>query len=326
MTEEMYKKLNDHLNDCLVYFNKTSPIFVNNLKTIFTINNELYSISREQSIEYKKKEVPLTFEEVFLLAREVIGNIDKSYLESFDNLIKTGELHFEYEEVYDSFCRYNSSKNIKTIDISRLFNYDDVVTLVHEYMHYTSSEQETTYMRNFLTEFISIYFEEYARNYLIETKKIDDLKSSINRRIISTFMCNNSLYSYITILMAYESLGNINSNTKEELQTILKITNNIFEEECVDLLNNIENNFEKISYRINVDYKYVFGTLLAFYALENVEFDKMVKLNNNINSYEYSLMSLEEVLSTIGVEMNSETLEKSLDCFESKIYKEGKTK
>lgn len=327
MNEEMYQELNSYLNECFIYLNKTNPIFIKYLNIFFHINNNLYNNANKKIIKYyRTEENNLTYEEVLSLSRQIIKEIDENYLEKFDNLLSSGELHFEYDESNTSEFQYDKSKNIKTIDIYRKFNYDDVIVLIHEFVHYTNSFAEMTYMRDFLTEFISIYFEEYARNYLIENISDDNIKKSINERIINTLIINDNLYSYITLLLGYEYLGDLNKNTKNDLRKIMKIENNVFEQECMKLLNKFRTKVELTLKDFCLNYKYVFGTLLTYYALENVEVKKMVKLNNDINSYEYSLMNLEEVLETIGVEFNFETLNKSVEYFNKNIYEEGKIK
>jgi len=113
----------------------------------------------------------LTYQDVYNLAREIIESINSDYLEDFDKLIENGQLDFGYEGEYEDsvFVHEQKDSNIYNyINIKREFNYSDVGSLVHEFIHYTNGKNNNTIKRRILTEFLSIYYENYAIDYLID--------------------------------------------------------------------------------------------------------------------------------------------------------------
>ena len=170
--EEIYNKLNDYLNEICKYLEVQDSFLLDSIHILAGLNDKMLSFFNNYNFDNKVINNNLTFEEVVYLAREIIEQIDVSYLDSFDSLIKTGELDFSYENEYDCSCYecfYNDNREVvgKFININREFSYEDVVTLVHEFIHYTNGDKNTN-IRYYLTEFLSIYFEFFARDYLLK--------------------------------------------------------------------------------------------------------------------------------------------------------------
>lgn len=337
MTDEMYKRLNEYLNIIFLGLSNTSKVFLDKLKEINILNSIIYINFRDLKIENRFIKNNLTYNEVFLLAREILETIDPKYLSEFDLLLNSGKLDFNYENEFDNsnFCLVSNDEVgviHKLINIHRNFTYDDVVTLIHEFFHYTNANSKQDYFsdnRVFFTEFISIYFELIAQKYLLEKKDVTIDELSPNERIINLLRSNSILYKYIVILLAYEKLGNINKNTEKNLETILDFQDSFFERECIDFLKKLDkiknNSFEKeindrIIDEVNFNYKYVVGIFLAYYALENLKIEDMVKLNDKIISPEYSKMSVEEILETIGIKYNFKMVEETIEIIKNKIY------
>lgn len=327
MTQEEYKRLNDYLNDVFLEFQKKNKIFVDNLIPILglsTIINDYFKNNIE-TFQIKSKSNHLTFEDVYLLAREIIEKISPRYLGEYDELIKSGALNFNFNSKgYSefSFNRYNEIVNKKLINISREFNYDDVVSLIHEFFHYTQVKmnKKISYNFDFFTEFIAIYFETIAKRYLIEEKNISKDELIINNRVESLYRNNIKLYQYITVLVAYEYLGNINENTEEDLRNILRIRDPSFQKECLQTLNKLDS-FKKNKPVVNLfnqNYRYVVGIILAYYALEHSKLEDMVELNDKINT-EYAELSAQEVLNKVGIPLNQNMVLESLDIIKKSI-------
>lgn len=335
MTEEMYKRLNNYLNDIFLELNKKDKVFINNLKQIVSLNaiiNDFFDIH----IESISKENNLSFNDVFLLGREIIEKINPKYLKEYDNLINSGRLDFDYEDILDNSCCIKDSitKN-RWININRYFNYDDVLSIIHEFFHYTQLDSEyTTYNHEFFTEFISIHFEKIAEKYLLEEKNISKDEISINSRIINFLHSNSNFYKYSVILLAYENLGNINKNTINELNDAMNFKDKTFEQECLQFLEkldkineiNKENSINEMTSLVNQNYKYIVGTFLAYYALEHTKIEDMVKLNDKINSEEYSYLGVSEILDTVGIEINNETINETLNIIKNSIYNQKREK
>ena len=337
MTEEMYKRLNDYLNDIFIELDKKDKIFVDNLKSIVILNTIIDKLFNG-CITSECKVNNLSFNDVFLLGREIIEYINPKYLEEYDELISSGKLEFNYDGNCESAVYYKLNSDIKFIDIERHFNYEDVITLIHEFIHYSELKEKnkTTYNREFLTEFIAIYFEKIAEKYLIEEKNVPIDEISLNLREISLYRHNREFYEYSVILLAYEKFGNINENTTNDLDKLLKFKDNSFERECIELLqkfdkinetNNEKDSVIKMTKLVNYNYKYIVGTFLAHYALEHSKIEDMVKLNDNINTEEYVNLSVEEILNTVGIKINEEMINQTVDIIKNSIHHyEEKTK
>ena len=77
----------------------------------------------------------------------------------------------------------------------------------------------------------------------------------------------------------------------------------------------------------NQNYRYVVGTILAYYALEHSKLEDMVELNDKINT-EYAELSVQEVLNKVGIPLNQNMVLESLDIIKKSISDPvlGKTK
>ena len=315
------EKLNDYLNEICNYLEPNHSFLLDNIYRISILNDKVLDYINQISLKTKTIQNHLTFEDIFLLAREVIKKIDKNYLTSFDQLIPVGELEFDYEKKdTESRCviEYLNKTAIKqTIHISREFNYNDVSTLVHEFIHYTNGKKDTN-IRDYFTEFLSIYFELYTNLYLfkkgIPNNEIDSyarLKYFKNDCVL--------LNKYEIILLAYTKFGPLDDSTISLLQKyFLNIPNTTFEKECTSFYHmlsqiekkhflNIKNNPKEIGRFLSEEfltknYHYVLGTILAFYALKFIKFEDVVFLNNHI--HEYERMSISSVCSRLGIDIN----------------------
>lgn len=332
MTEKQYNELNDYLNDILMELNKANKIFVDNFMDIFKVTAIIFDRFHGKSIKSINNQNNITFNEVYLLSREIIENINPKYLEKFDNIIENGELNFDYEEeYYDSHVKTITDNNHikKEINIKRTFSYDDVLSLIHEFFHYLNSDVKRTQAYEFFTEFISIYFELIAKEYLLNKKNVSVEEVNTNSRIISLLRNNYKCYNYITILLAYEELGNINNNTINDMNKILEIKDAKFDKECIHFLeqlndlrkNNSHNDTkEEMTTLVKYNYRYIVGTLLSYYAIKHCKIEDIVRFNDQINSNEYADLSIYKILNTIGIEVNGDMINESLDIIDKSIY------
>lgn len=325
MTKEEIKKLNDYFNNIFIELEKNDFFLLDNFEAIAMFTQNYCNFSSELKLEEKNKTNNLTFEDVYLLAREIIEKIDKNYLQDYDNLIKSGELDFDFNNEYDdSHCTYLVKKKQKLIDINREFNYNDVDTLVHEFIHYTNVASSVSVNRYLLTEFLSIYFELYATNYLINVKKVPKDELNYNWRFNNIRNHGNQLLDFSIPFFIYNKIGDIDSKNLEIFeQNYFKTSKENYEKECLRLLkilNNIEKRYKisikyemnydesELAYRqcelFNVNYRYILGGILAFYAFENCDMEKIIYLNNHINDYDFEKMSIVDVLNFIGIDIN----------------------
>lgn len=325
MTEEQYKKLKNYLNDIFMYLEIKDEFLIYNIFNIHFISKEYLEFIQDYTLEIENKKNNLTFNEVYLLAREIIESINKDYLEKYDKLIETGTLDFNYENEYiDSHYMYDNEK--ESININRSFNYNDVILLIHEFIHSTNNKERCSINRYLLTEFLSIYYETYAIDYLINNKNISKEEINYFDRIFNTKIKCSRFSLYEVVLLAYQQFGHIDKNTIKLLrENYFDIEESQFSEECLNCLNNferMEKNYiedirtekqfdnkelaSKLSLSISTDYRYILGTILAFYANKNCDMNKITYLNDHINDEDYAYSSIYNILLSIDIDLNDE--------------------
>ncbi len=351
MKKEDYKRLNDYLNDTFIYLSGHDGFFIQNMQSIFILNNMLYGKLKDIELEHKFYENNLTFEDVYELARNEIEKINPNYLKEFDKLINSGRLElFKQEENInikevdyyeklseienneeeirnDSVCSYNNGDYF--IDLARTHNYNDVLMLIHEFIHSTNSSKNMGEYRYILTEFFSIYFEMLSQKDLLENG-INTSELDIFDRIKDTGMISKKIVKYDLAFMAYNLFGNVKEDSYEDLEKyhIVSSTKEEFESVCINLLkyfdyqkivyNNENKEFNLYDYRkcisslFSSGYRYLFGTLFACYLLENGNKDKVVWLNDHINDEEIKNMNFIDVLKIIGIDLTDENINKKL--------------
>ena len=351
MKKEDYKRLNDYLNDTFIYLSGHDGFFIQNMQSIFILNNMLYGKLKDIDLEHKFHENNLTFEDVYELARNEIEKINPNYLKEFDKLINSGRLElFKQEEninikevdYYEklsevenneeetrntSICFYTEDGYF--IDLARTYNYDDVLSLIHEFIHSTNSSKNMGEYRYILTEFFSIYFEILSKKDLLENG-INTSELDIFDRIKSTGMISKKIVEYDLVFMAYNLFGNVKEDSYEDLEKyhIVSSTKEDFENTCINLLqyfdyqkivyNNENKEFNLYNYRKHISkmfssgYRYLYGTLFACHLLENGNKDKIVWLNDHINDEEIKNMDLTDVLKIIGIDLTDENIDAKL--------------
>lgn len=360
MKKEDYKRLNYYLNDTFIYLSEHDGFFIQNMQSIFILNNMLYGKLKDIDLEHKFYKNNLTFEDVFELARNEIEKINPNYLKEFDKLIDSGRLGLfkqkeninikevdDYEKIseienneeetrYDSVCSYTEDDYF--IDLAREYNYNDVLMLIHEFIHSTNSSENMGEYRYILTEFFSIYFEMYAQRNLLESG-INSSELDIFDRIKDTGKISKEMNEYDLVFISYNLFGNIKENSYEDLEKyhIVSSTKKEFECACVRLLkyfdyqkiqyNNESKEFNLHDYRkcisilFSSGYRYLLGTLFSCYLLENENKDKIVWLNDHINDEKMKNMNLIDVLKMIDIDLTDENINEKLVDSAQNYYK-----
>lgn len=351
MKKEDYKRLNDYLNDTFIYLSEHDGFFIQNMHNIFSLNLILYENLKGIDLRHNFHKNNLTYEDVFNLTRNEIEKINSNYLENFDKLIDSGRLEFflheqnmiikestyyenlseiennEEEIRNDSVCSYNNGDYF--IDLARTHNYNDVLMLIHEFIHSTNSSKNMGEYRYILTEFFSIYFEMLSQKDLLENG-INTSELDIFDRIKDTGMISKKIVKYDLAFMAYNLFGNVKEDSYEDLEKyhIVSSTKEEFESVCINLLkyfdyqkivyNNENKEFNLYNYRkcisklFSSGYRYLYGTLFACHLLENGNKDKVVWLNDHINDEEIKNMNFIDVLKIIGIDLTDENINKKL--------------
>lgn len=351
MKKEDYKRLNDYLNDAFIYLSENDSFFIQNMHNIFSLNSILYENLKGIDLEHKFYKNNLTYEDVFNLARNEIEKINPNYLEKFDKLIDSGRLGLfkqeenitikkcdDYEKLSEIENNEEETRNTSRccyteddyfIDLARKYNYDDVLTLIHEFMHSRNLSKNMGEYRYILTEFFSIYFEMLSQKELLE-KGINPSELDIFDRIKDTGKISKKINKYYIAFMAYNLLGNIKEDSYEDLEKyhIVSSTKEEFESACIYLLkyfdyqkikyNNKNEEFNLHDYRkcisklFSSGYRYLFGTLFSCYLLENGNKDKVVWLNDHINNEEIKNMNFIDALKIIDIDLTDENINEKL--------------
>ena len=333
MSDEEYKKLNSYLNEIFNFLSGKDGFLIENIDTILWTNAQFLSFMSDYKLSNETKTNNLTDEQVICIAREIIASINNDYLEEFDRLLVSEKLKFDCEGKSVS----HSNPSDGSINISRKFNYHDVLSLVHEFMHTTNVSSKETKNRYSLTEFLSIYFEMYAIDYLLE-RGIPKEEIGVYERLSKTCLSSKLSFEILPVFLAFIKFGDIHKNTFSDLnKNFLPIHRLDFVRKCkLLLLNclNLEEDYRKqiagkkqfgmqefiSGLRFHSDYRYVLGTILAFYARSYCKIEDIVFLNNHINDDDISSLDLLEVLKRIGIDItNSEFIGKALESIGSYI-------
>lgn len=326
MTKEEYKKLNDYLNDVTMFLNNHDSFYMNNLQSIAILSDKCLDLLDKYDFNGKIERDFLTFFDVYNMAREVIKVINKDYLDTYDQILDNGILEVNYDRLNDIYEERRTTNNSccykkDNIFLDAFFNYEDVCVLVHEFFHILNYNQ--TYIRYFLTEFISIYFEQYTCDVLIG-KSIDTDKIRLESRTILLNKYANFINKYNKFLLSFDKFGNIDDNTYELLNKyICHMSKENYEKELKQLydmfkdihikycFNTSTENYseskltEELAYPFTQNYRYFLATLLTFYTIRYCKRDDILKLNELISD-ENNNYDIFEALKMIDININAQ--------------------
>lgn len=114
-------------------------VFIKNLKSFDKISKSFIEIVNEYDLNLNINSDYISFDDIYTLTREIITDISSSFLPIFDTIIESGELDFSYEGEYNtSHFVYSRSKGVSLININRINTYEDIIVLIHEFMHKVS--------------------------------------------------------------------------------------------------------------------------------------------------------------------------------------------
>ena len=320
---------NRYLNEIFNGMDISDCFFLENLPFLANMNDKFLELLDKYDFSSKGSSCNLTFMEVYSLARDVVSGISTKYLPLYDNLINTGILDFGYDGTYsDSYFRHVNN-DVNLINIKREFGYSDVVTLVHEFFHYTNGRSKNSINCHILTEFLSIYFELFAIEHLSDIG-VDVDKISVCDRLENTHLSSLNMYFYEIALVSFYNFGCLDYNMINSY--FAKVSKDDFDD-CVSYLISFFEDLEnkqfsysdklyKYSEKFCTDYRYIFGTLLAFYAYEYCDLEKVIYLNDHINDV-FSECSVFDALKYIGIEFDDSFLDDSFACIKDYINKFG---
>ena len=302
----------------------------------------------EYDLDKKGKRVFLKEDEVIKLSRETIELIEPKYLKSFDDFIDEKRVYFTKiprinltkKSKFINKSRYSYERDSESLEgqsyikICRLFNYNDVALLVHEFMHYTNHNAfNKNKERNLYSEFISTYFEYLTLKNLVDEKKVklDEIDFVKKLGNIKEF---NKSKKWLLFLVYYE-----NKILSYELAKAFALENgiDISKEEYMSLVRSLSKSLEFVShnneevlddtkeYFNNSIYKpleYTKGLLLAFSSMKYLSVEDIISYNDYLYDPKNKSDSVDKVHKLQKKILEDDTCYEEIDSF-YKRYVEG---
>lgn len=309
MNKEEYDLLNDHLNDCLLMLSINDSFYINNIINISELNNKLKN--KLEKISTLNIESPyLELNGLIYYSRRLIADINPSFIPKFDDAINNGIIDFNYDHFYnDSHYVIEKSKNgqinFQEININRNYNYSDIIVLIHEFMHYINTSENNCINNHVLSEYVSIFFELYIKKMLLSYGVAEKYLLSFYKRLNNIYYDTNMMNKYQYIFMAYIQNGNIDANSYQFFHefNICDITQEELEDDCHEVLNYLTKYNANFKNRITTNYKYILGSILAYYSLKNNTKEDVLKLMTFFKDRCYNSTSLIEILQLINIDL-----------------------
>ncbi len=333
----------NNINTTIKYLFETNNLGKNYVK-LFNIGNDYMNFIKTHRItESNNKKTKISKEDLIYYSKKVLESAHPSLIEELDGFNLNGSIIFNNKikraltrnKISSMSIRKINRKNQRklkyTININEEITFDTVKTFVHEYMHYISGNNVpkneygglTIYKKNLneqkYGEFISIYFEEYAKNYMVENFNIPNEEFDNTFRITDTKLQDHYRSIYLPFAIYYNYGEYSYKNYKEFIENN-DVDMNPSYEGFIKNKKKFLNSFSEIivlslKYKKNADehpnlyndknkesfenllketlYKnnYVLGTLLAFYVKDKITpkemaaFAKMINKNDKTNMY-----------------------------------------
>lgn len=323
ITQEKYDKINEYFNKFLLEFDKEEDSFFRDSLLIFVqFSDVLKRMYSRTSIKLNSNQTKVSFVEILEIVNSFFIDIDKKngsdYHSKFVDLVNNGDLRFDFDSPDNldrdssSYCAHNN--NHIWVNIAREHNYDDAVTLVHEFLHYTNVASKDDWGHSVFTEAISIYFETQFKKYLLD-KGISNDEFTLFDRIGTTLKSSNVVSQIFIHLDSFIRFGNLNDSSYDDI-----IKYNLFEskETYVGELNTLYDNIIKLEknagddeekilhnmHRVVSNYRYVIGTILACYFIKYKDFKSINELNKKIANPMYEPYELFKELGIDFEEIN----------------------
>ena len=316
----------------------------NNYVKLFYIGNNYMNFIDEQKIVSKNnKKTKISKEDMINYSKKVLESLDENLLDGINNFNLSGSIIYSNKikraltrnKISNMSIRNLNNKNQRklryTFNINEEITYETIKTFIHEYMHYISGNNVpkneygglTIYKKNIneqkYGEFISIYFEEYAKDYMVNNFNINNDEFDSTFRLTDTKLQNHYRSIYLPFAIYYNygkynyknykefveendvnlnpSFEGFSKNKKVFLKSFSEVITLSLKYIKIDIEKpNLYNNRNKDSFnKLLVEglYKnnYVLGTLLAFYVKDKItpkemlEFARIINKNDKTNMY-----------------------------------------
>lgn len=329
--QEKDKKLIEYLEKIEKYIINYPDIEENLMAIIYFTDMTREAIKQIEVKEKENVQNHLTIEEVIQLAREILIIIDPSLVEIFNKVLYDGTLDFEYKEKpfdepleenetiqEESIFRYNHIAEIKSIDLIRQFNYNDVTNLIHEFMHYASFRPVVCLRKNLFTEYFSYYFEMLAMRYLLLEKHIPENELDYEHIIPGMKKCLENLSNFEYPYLSYTKFGTIDIEAFNRY--FANYSKDEYEEErdyCLNAFQSAENQGKQVEEFAFSNYTYGWGYILAFWSLEHLDKNQVLTFYKEIYDEENRHLSLEQLLHKYGFHLTEKFPEEVKESIEN---------
>lgn len=236
------------------------------------------------------------------LADTYLELLDPNYKKELDDLVDKGYVEFIESDRKRSFITttvYETGRLEANITISQTHTVSDAYDLIHEYMHYTNTNEGINLDRRLFTEAVSILHEFLFYDYLKNNNySSEDNISPIFERINSIIIYCNNLYNGITLY--------------DEVKNHLEELSNVDQEKSKELYEEV---IEKT--------KYAISSILAIKMYHDYK-NGLIDINN-INRFNESIKKNEnlESLNHILIDKpNYSEIKEALDYFKNEILEE----
>ena len=320
MNKEEYKRLNIYLNKAFQILEINDRFLLDNIENLDILFSDILYFNQNINIKSTKIVNYLTFLDVYEKAFSIIKKINPAYLNRYEKILDNGTLDFSYNNFYeDSYYEYDFKTKIEQININRTFNYTDVVLLIHEFFHLLNSNTNKNLKNNYLlTEFVSIYFELIAIKQLILEGFVDEVDYS--SRLENTYFHMKHFLDYSPILLSFREFGCVDDDSYKLINKYFyEMSQKEFLIKTKKILSFLDKKYEQykkntkfnsfysdniyliLSDCFNSNYRYIIGSICAFYALYNCDIKDIILLNDNLKNEQLDNYSLIELLSMLKI-------------------------
>ena len=325
MNKVRFSTSNILLGELINYFDDT---FVNNIDEITTIlNNELTEENINTLVANKKKLKPVTRRELEYLFIKFLDYIKApgSWYKIY-NTLKTNKniIYTKTNRDIDASQCFVDNGELKIL-IDSDDSIRDLISLVHEFIHYVSHIDKSTIGNYAILEFPSIFFERLCAEFLVDIGYDERIINAILRdRKESNLLLCMKIGGIYNIINRFIKNGPINE--QEEIERVTRRINLLMQDENAkhSFINmyekaNLTYNVKDIVYRnydnlirsivengpsVVLGYQYVIGTLLTEKLFENVDEELIKKMITITN--ELKMMTLQDIENIFDVNVIKE--------------------
>jgi len=262
--------------------------------------NDLNIKYNDQVYECKNK---ISKEKALEMCREFLENIDHKYTLTFEKLIKNNKIQFIKTKDFYENSYFDFTGEEEFIKVYLLGNINDVLTILHEFMHYTNSMLATE-VTSYYTEAFSNFIELLAVDYIIENHPKYEKDALKIKRSIFVSIYEKNIETKIVIELLKKKIKGLNLSSYDIFELVKDINVfcdnlNLIEEALEQTLDSLYDDSEKEYISSTRD---TIGLVLGCYMYQLSKNKKLYKeifgLNDNLNKFYY-----DEVLTYLGLDI-----------------------